>query len=103
MSKRSRCLLGASFFATVVVGVAAAAYAQDAPLPKILHFGITDSTLELKNQARDDLREVPPPKPDRPSPQVSVIVGDGDPNCLPRGWASPASATGNFPGVGRPR
>jgi hypothetical protein len=91
-------------------GLAPIADAQDAApsepsLPRVLRFGITDQQIDMRTYSRDDLREVPPARLDRLSDHVRITVTDGDPLCLPaRGvWAGPASATGHFPGVGRPR
>ena len=89
-------------------GVAAAQDAAASPetgLPRVLRFGITDQQVDMRAYTRDDLREVPSPRVDRLSDQVRISVSDGDPLCLPGrgGWAGPASATGHFPGVGRPR
>jgi hypothetical protein len=103
-------LLGMGMF-LAATGLTAAAHGQEAAvpgdsgLPGVLRFGITDQQIDMRNYTRDDLRPVPAPRLDRLSDQVRITVTDGDPMCLPgRGvWSGPASATGHFPGVGRPR
>jgi hypothetical protein len=106
----ARWLFGFSII-LAVGGLAHVSNAQDAAaspetgLPRVLRFGITDQQVDMRAYTRDDLREVPSPRLDRRSDQVRFSVSDGDPLCLPgRGvWAGPTSATGHFPGVGRPR
>jgi hypothetical protein len=82
-----------------------AAPPPDGSLPRVLRFGITDQQVDLRTYTPDDLRQVPAPRLDRLADQVRITVTDGDPTCLPgrAGWSGPASATGHFPGVGRPR
>ncbi len=85
-----------------VAGYAAAASAQATVEPNIsLTLSETLNRIDVRNSARDDLRDVPPPRNDKLSDSVRITVTVGDPRCYPGedGWVAPPPPRG----ITRPR
>jgi hypothetical protein len=81
----------------LVAGYVPAANAQAAPEPDIgLTLTETLNRIGVRNSVRDDLRDVPPPRPDKVSDSVRITVTVGDPRCYPGedAWVAPPPPRG---------